>query len=44
MRFATGPDPTELLTLPWSTPLEEWPTDRLVSLLRASELPAARSA
>ena len=34
MQFATGPDPTDLLTLPWSTPLEEWPRERLVSLPR----------
>ena len=34
MQFATGPDPTDLLTLPWSTPLEEWPKERLVSLPR----------
>lgn len=34
MQFATGPDPTDLLTLPWSTPLEDWPKERLVSLPR----------
>jgi hypothetical protein len=34
MQFATGPDPTDLLTLPWSTPLERWPRDKLVSLPR----------
>lgn len=34
MQFATGPDPTDLLTLPWSTPLAEWPKERLVSLPR----------
>ncbi|NNG35475.1 DUF4032 domain-containing protein [Nakamurella aerolata] len=34
MQFAAGPDPTDLLTLPWSTPLEDWPRDKLVSLPR----------
>ena len=34
MQFATGPDPTDLLTLPWSTPLEDWPREKLVSLPR----------
>lgn len=34
MSFATGPDPTDLLTLPWSTALEDWPTEHLVSLPR----------
>jgi len=34
MQFVTGPDPTDLLTLPWSTPLEEWPKEKLVSLPR----------
>ncbi len=34
MQFATGPDPTDLLTLPWSTPLEDWPKEKLVSLPR----------
>ena len=34
MQFATGPDPTDLLTLPWSTPLEKWPKEKLVSLPR----------
>lgn len=34
MNFATGPDPTELLSLPWSVPLEQWPTEHLVSLPR----------
>ncbi|MBM9466512.1 DUF4032 domain-containing protein [Nakamurella leprariae] len=34
MQFATGPDPTDLLTLPWSTPLAEWPREKLVSLPR----------
>ncbi|HZM66262.1 MAG TPA: hypothetical protein VFC16_08175, partial [Nakamurella sp.] len=34
MQFATGPDPTDLLMLPWSTPLAQWPKERLVSLPR----------
>ena len=34
MRFATGPDPTDLMALPWSWPLEQWPHERLVSLPR----------
>ncbi len=34
MQFATGPDPTDLLMLPWSTPLADWPKDKLVSLPR----------
>lgn len=34
MQFASGPDPTDLLTLPWSTPLEHWPKKQLVSLPR----------
>ncbi len=34
MQFSSGPDPTDLLTLPWSTPLAEWPKERLVSLPR----------
>ena len=34
MQFATGPDPTDLLMLPWSTPLAEWPKENLVSLPR----------
>lgn len=34
MQFTAGPDPTDLLTLPWSTPLADWPRDRLVSLPR----------
>nr|WP_240757563.1 DUF4032 domain-containing protein [Nakamurella flava] len=34
MQFASGPDPTDLLTLPWSTPLEKWPREKLVSLPR----------
>jgi hypothetical protein len=34
MQFATGPDPMDLLTLPWSTALERWPKEKLVSLPR----------
>lgn len=34
MQFTAGPDPTDLLTLPWSTPLQDWPSDVLVSLPR----------
>src|SRR6478752_8184664 len=34
MQFATGPDPTDLLMLPWSTPLADWPKEKLVSLPR----------
>ena len=34
MQFASGPDPSDLLSLPWSTPLEDWPRERLVSLPR----------
>ena len=34
MQFATGPDPTDLLMLPWSTPLAQWPKENLVSLPR----------
>ncbi|AZI59351.1 DUF4032 domain-containing protein [Nakamurella antarctica] len=34
MQFSSGPDPTDLLTLPWTTPLEDWPKDILVSLPR----------
>ncbi len=34
MQFSSGPDPMDLLTLPWSTPLEEWPNEILVSLPR----------
>jgi hypothetical protein len=34
MQFSSGPDPTDLLTLPWSTPLIEWPKDLMVSLPR----------
>ena len=33
-QYATGPDPTDLLMLPWSTPLAEWPKEDLVSLPR----------
>jgi tRNA A-37 threonylcarbamoyl transferase component Bud32 len=34
MQFTAGPDPTDLLTLPWSTALQDWPRERLVSLPR----------
>ena len=34
LQFATTADPGDLLALPWSTPLEQWPADRLVSLPR----------
>ncbi|WP_029137580.1 DUF4032 domain-containing protein [Nakamurella lactea] len=34
MQFTAGPDPTDLLTLPWSTALEDWPREKLVSLPR----------
>jgi hypothetical protein len=34
LQFASTADPSELLALPWSTPLERWPADRLVSLPR----------
>lgn len=34
MQFTAGPDPTDLLTLPWSTALADWPRERLVSLPR----------
>ncbi|RIJ78214.1 DUF4032 domain-containing protein [Nakamurella silvestris] len=34
MQFSSGPDPTDLLTLPWSTPLEDWPHELLVTLPR----------
>ncbi|MEJ7651399.1 MAG: DUF4032 domain-containing protein [Nakamurella sp.] len=34
MQFTAGPDPTDLLTLPWSTALQDWPKDVLVSLPR----------
>jgi hypothetical protein len=34
MNLASGPDPAELLRLPWSTPLEQWPHEHLVSLPR----------
>ena len=30
----TGPLRTDILTLPWSVPLEEWPDDVLVALPR----------
>ncbi len=34
MQFSSGPDPMDLLTLPWSTPLASWPAELLVSLPR----------
>ena len=34
MQFSSGPDPTDLLTLPWSKPLLEWPKELMVSLPR----------
>ena len=34
MQFSSGPDPTDLLTLPWSVPLEDWPQELLVTLPR----------
>lgn len=34
MQFSSGPDPTDLLTLPWSVPLEDWPHELLVTLPR----------
>ncbi|MTD16220.1 DUF4032 domain-containing protein [Nakamurella sp. YIM 132087] len=34
MQFGSGPDPTDLLTLPWSTALADWPREKLVSLPR----------
>ncbi len=34
LQFETTADPAELLSLPWSTPLAEWPADKLVSLPR----------
>ena len=34
MQFLSGPDPTDLLTLPWSVPLIDWPKDLMVSLPR----------
>lgn len=34
LQFSTMDDPADLLALPWSTPLERWPADRLVSLPR----------
>ncbi|MEO7126353.1 MAG: DUF4032 domain-containing protein [Nakamurella sp.] len=34
MQFTSGPDPMDLVTLPWSTPLEEWSPTLLVSLPR----------
>lgn len=34
MQFTSGPDPMDLLPLPWSTPLADWSTHLLVSLPR----------
>jgi tRNA A-37 threonylcarbamoyl transferase component Bud32 len=34
MQFTSGPDPMDLVTLPWSTPLEDWSAQLLVSLPR----------
>jgi hypothetical protein len=34
LQFATTADPGDLLALPWATPLEQWPAERLVSLPR----------
>lgn len=34
MQFTAGPDPTDLLSLPWSVPLADWPREVLVSLPR----------
>lgn len=34
MQFTTGPDPMDLVTLPWSTPLDQWDAKLLVSLPR----------
>ncbi|MBX5447691.1 MAG: phosphotransferase, partial [Acidothermus cellulolyticus] len=34
LQFASTADPAELLSLPWSLPLEQWPADRLVTLPR----------
>ncbi len=34
LQFATTADPGDLLALPWSVPLEDWPVDTLVSLPR----------
>jgi hypothetical protein len=34
LQFATMADPGDLLALPWSTPLDQWPADQLVSLPR----------
>jgi hypothetical protein len=33
-RFLSVKPDTRLITLPWSTPLAEWPTDTLVALPR----------
>jgi len=34
LQFATTADPGDLLALPWSTPLDHWPAEQLVSLPR----------
>lgn len=34
MQFTSGPDPMDLVTLPWSTPLADWSAHLLVSLPR----------
>ena len=34
LQFATTADPGDLLALPWSTPLDQWPAEQLVSLPR----------
>jgi hypothetical protein len=34
LQFATTADPSDLLALPWSTPLDQWPAEQLVSLPR----------
>jgi len=34
LQFSTISDPADLLALPWSVPLEQWPPDQLVSLPR----------
>ena len=34
LQFATTADPGDLMALPWSTPLEDWPAEKMVSLPR----------
>ena len=34
LQFATTADPSDLMALPWSIPLDQWPPERLVSLPR----------